>query len=317
MRVREATSNVVGMDDHMDEIDWTFEGTWPHEPRWFDTPDGRMHFVDVGPRDGRPVVLVHGNPTWGYLFRNFIPPLAASGCRVIVPDHLGFGRSDKPAAAAIYRVERHAARLASLLDALDLRDVILVPHDWGGPIALAWAVTRATRVAALAILDSFVHPPIARVSLPLPLRLFRAPGAGELLVKGAHAIVRGFLFGSGVRHRDRLTPTVRRAYLAPHRSWGARTAILALARELPDRPGGRVAAFQGEVQRGLGALASRPVLIAWADQDVVFGEAVLACWRRAFPAAALLRLADAGHFLQEDAHERIVPALTAFVARTT
>ena len=77
--------------------DWTFEGTWPYEPKWFDSPDGRMHYVDEGPRDGRPVVMVHGNPTWGYLYRNFIPALVEAGHRAIVPDHLGFGRSEKPA----------------------------------------------------------------------------------------------------------------------------------------------------------------------------------------------------------------------------
>ncbi len=75
--------------------DWTFGGTWPYEPQWFDSPDGRLHYVDEGPRDGKPVVMVHGNPTWGYLYRNFIPPLVDAGYRCIVPDHLGFGRSDR------------------------------------------------------------------------------------------------------------------------------------------------------------------------------------------------------------------------------
>lgn len=76
--------------------EWTFDGAWPYAPNYFDTGVGRMHYVDEGPRDGRPVVLVHGNPTWGYLYRNFISPLSESGCRVVVPDHLGFGRSRKP-----------------------------------------------------------------------------------------------------------------------------------------------------------------------------------------------------------------------------
>ena len=91
--------------------DWTFEGTWPYEPRWFDSSDGRMHYVDEGPPDGRPVVMVHGNPTWGYLYRNFIPPLVEAGHRAIVPDHLGFGRSEKPDDPELYRVPRHAERL--------------------------------------------------------------------------------------------------------------------------------------------------------------------------------------------------------------
>lgn len=82
------------------QVAWSFSGTWPYAPRWFDTAEGRLHYVDEGPRSGRPVVLVHGNPTWGYLYRNFIPPLVAAGYRFIVADHLGFGRSDKPDAPA-------------------------------------------------------------------------------------------------------------------------------------------------------------------------------------------------------------------------
>ena len=97
----------------MTTIDWSFGGTWPFEPRWFDTTDGRMHFVDVGPRDGAPIVMVHGNPAWGYIWRNFITVLSTMGYRCIVPDHLGFGRSDKPADASRYTFEKHARRLGA------------------------------------------------------------------------------------------------------------------------------------------------------------------------------------------------------------
>ena len=97
-------------------VDWTFDGTWPFEPKWHETPEGAMHFVDEGPRGGRPVVLIHGNPTWGYLYREFIPALVAGGNRAIVPDHLGFGRSQKPGEPELYRVRRHAQRLELLLE---------------------------------------------------------------------------------------------------------------------------------------------------------------------------------------------------------
>jgi haloalkane dehalogenase len=301
---------------HDEAPDWTFDGTWPYQPHWFSTPEGRLHFVDEGPRAGPPVVLVHGNPTWGYLFRNFIPPLVTAGFRVIVPDHLGFGRSDKPAATAgpaVYEVESHAKRLESLLDALDLRDATLVPHDWGGPIGLFWAIRRPDRVRSLAILNSFAHRPAGSVRLPLPLRIFRMRGAGELFVQGLHAIVHGFLFRAGVTHRQRLTPEVRQAYLAPHRSWSTRKAILALAREFPGGPTGRVADFEDRVHDGLAALASRSVWIAWGGRDAVLSREALALWRRDFAQAEVLWLPDAGHFLQEDAHELIVPALVAFL----
>jgi haloalkane dehalogenase len=258
-------------------------------------------------------VLVHGNPTWGYLYRRFIQPLVAAGHRVIVPDHLGFGRSEKPHSRA--GIQDHARRLGALLDSLDLQNATIVPHDWGGPAALDWATRRPERVRSLAIFNTFAHRPRGRVSLALPLRLSRAPGIGELLVKGLHAIVRGFLFGAGVRRPDRLTPTVRAAYLAPHRSWSARATILALARDFPAGPEGSVAAFLDRIHDGLAALASRPVFIAWAEQDVVFARAALDLWLKDFPRAELLRLPAAGHFLQEDAHELVIPALVDFLAR--
>ena len=116
--------------------DWPFGGTWPYEPRWFETPEGRMHYVDEGPRDGKPVVMLHGNPTWGYLYRNFIGPLTDAGYRAIVPDHLGFGRSEKPDDREFYRIPRHAERLEALLESLDLAEATVVPQDWGGPIGL-------------------------------------------------------------------------------------------------------------------------------------------------------------------------------------
>jgi cis-3-alkyl-4-acyloxetan-2-one decarboxylase len=129
-------------------------------------------------------VLLHGNPTWGYLYRNFIGPLTDAGHRVIVPDHLGFGRSDKPDEPELYRIPRHADRLDALLESLDLRDATVVPQDWGGPIGLRWAVRHPDRVRGLFILNTGAYLPRAKVPLPVPLRLFRTPGAGEVMVKG-------------------------------------------------------------------------------------------------------------------------------------
>jgi haloalkane dehalogenase len=297
-----------------DSPDWTFDGTWPHAPSWFETPEGRMHFVDVGPRTGRPVVLVHGNPSWGYLYRHFIPPLVASGHRVIVPDHLGFGRSDKPDRVDVYTFEKHARRFGALLDSLDLRDVTLVVHDWGGPIGLEWASRRSDRVKSLVILNAFVHRPTGPVAMPLPLRLFRLRGVGELMVKWLHAIVRVFLFQVGRTHHERLTTTERAAYLAPHPRFSSRTAILAFAREFPGGPNGNVAEQFGRIHSGLATYASRPVLIIWADKDDLFASATLALWQKDFPRAEVVHLPDAGHFLQDDAPEQAVPTLTSFLA---
>jgi haloalkane dehalogenase len=290
--------------------DWTFGGVWPYAPLWFDSPDGRMHYIDEGPRDGRPVVLVHGNPTWGFLYRNFVGPLVGAGHRVIVPDHLGFGRSDKPDDADIYALSRHAERMDDLLESLDLRGATVVPQDWGGVIGLSWAVAHPDRVERLFILNTFAHRPRDKVAIPIPLRMFRAPGLGELMVKGLDLFVRGFLFRAGVADRARLTTDVRRAYLAPHPSWSSRTGVLAFPRQIPSGPDGPVAALAGEIEQGLERhFRAKPVMIVWAMKDPAFTPLFLDRWLETFPHARVVRLPDASHYLQEDAHERIVPEL--------
>lgn len=308
-----------------DVSDWSFDGTWPYEPRWFDSADGRMHYVDEGPRDGRPVVMVHGNPTWGYLYRNFIPPLLEAGHRVVVPDHLGFGRSEKPPDPELYRVPRHAQRLEALLESLDLRGAVVVPQDWGGPIGLHWASRHPERVDGLFILNTFAHgwkpealpPGKDEIPLPLPLRLFRMRGVGEVLVKGLDAFKRGFLFGQGIVHRERMTKTIKRAYREVHSGWAERTPILVFPREIPVTDGGPVVAMNTEIEAGLERhFRSKPVHITWAMKDPAFLPAYLdSLWLQTFPDASVTRLEDAGHYLQEDAYELIAPELVEFVNR--
>ena len=262
------------------------------------------------------MVLVHGNPTWGFLYRNFIGPLKAAGHRVIVPDHLGFGRSDKPSRPDVYRVPEHARRSDALLELLNLSGAVVVPQDWGGPIGLAWAVAHPERVAGLFILNTFAHRPRDKVHLPLPLRLFRTPGVGEVMVKGLALFHRVFLFHAGVVHRERLTAEVRRAYLAPHPTWSSRTGVLVFPREIPAGPQGAVAEMGAQIESGLERyFRDRPVRVIWAMRDIAFTPEMLdRAWLHTFPKAEVTRLEDAGHYLQEDAHGRIVPELLRFLA---
>ena len=296
--------------------DWTFDGTWPFEAKFFSHPDGQMHYIDEGPRDGRPVVLAHGNPTWGYLYRNFVGPLTEAGYRVIVPDHLGFGRSDKPDDPAAYQIQRHIDRFDALMESLDLQDATVVAQDWGGYISMGWAVNHPERVRSLFPLNTFAHRPRTNVKLPLPIRMFQAPGLGEPLVKGLHFFVRVFLFRAGVVKRDRFTKTVKEAYLAPHPTWSTRTSILAFPREIPSGPEGRVADIGGRLEEGLEEhFRSKPVKIMWAMKDPAFTPSFLKVWQQTFPDAEITTIDEAGHYLQEDAHEIIVPALLEFLER--
>ncbi|MEM1178790.1 MAG: alpha/beta fold hydrolase [Acidobacteriota bacterium] len=295
--------------------DWTFGGTWPYKPRYFDSPDGRMHYIDEGPRDGRPIVMVHGNPTWGYLYRRFIKAVTGAGYRAIVMDHLGFGRSEKPDSPLLYRIPRHGDRCEALLESLDLEDATLVVQDWGGPIGLTWAARHPERLRSLVVLNTFVHRPPGKVPLPLPLRLFRTPGLGELMVKGLHAFVKVFLFKEGVVYPERLGPNEKAAYLAPHSTWSSRTSILVFPREIPAGPDGTVSDFVAGLNAKLvPAFRRKPIFIAWPMKDVAFTPDMLeTMWLKDFPHAEVMRVADAGHYIQEDAHEHVIPRLLDFL----
>lgn len=298
--------------------DWTFGGLWPYEPQWFATRDGRMHYIDVGPCDGRTVVLLHGNPTWGFLYRNFIPPLVLAGHRVVVPDHLGFGRSDKPTDPAVYRIADHVRRMDELLESLDLHNVTLVPQDWGGPIGMAWAVKHPERVSGLFILNTAAHNPVGKFRVPLAVQMFRAPGIGEIMVKGLNMFHRAFLFKVGLVHPERLTPDIKAAYLAPHPRWSTRTGVLAFPRAIPVTPHEPDwEPFARMLEQGMEAkLRDIPVTLMWALQDPAFRlDTLEGMWLRTFPDATVVKLPDAGHYLQEDAHEKIIPELLTFVGR--
>lgn len=299
------------------QTDWTFDGAWPYAPKWFDTPDGRLHYIDEGPRDGIPVVMVHGNPTWGYLYRRFIKALTGWGFRAIAMDHLGFGRSDKPARTSAYSIPAHADRCAALLESLDLSEAVIVVQDWGGPIGLTWAARHPDRVSGLFILNTFFQRPSGAVPLPAILRAFRTPVIGEVLVKGAHAFVKGFLFQAGLHDRSRLTDLDKSAYLAPHPTWSSRTGILAFPRQIPAGPEGPVSDFvAAEGAKLADAFAAKPVKIVWPMKDVAFSPETLEnMWLKSFPHAEVTRVENAGHFIQEDAHEIVIPELMDFIAR--
>lgn len=188
-------------------------------------------------------------------------------------------------------------------------------QDWGGPISLYWATQHPDRVRSLFILNTFAHRPRGGVKLPTALRLFRTKGVGEVLVKRLHFFVRGFLFNAGIKHKDRLTADVREAYLTPHPNWSSRTPILVFPREIPAGPSGEVWDLTADMEAGLQShFRTKPVKITWAMKDIAFTpEMIDELWLDTFPHADVDRIEGAGHYLQEDAHERIVPSLVQFL----
>jgi pimeloyl-ACP methyl ester carboxylesterase len=278
-------------------------------------PAGVLRYVDRGA--GPTVVCVHGNPTWSYHFRNLVRVLADDH-RVIVPDHLGMGRSDVPARRRYgYDLAARVDDFGALMDHLQIgadAPATLVVHDWGGAIALSWAVRHPERVGRLVLTNTAAFPLLPGQRLPWVLRPARVPVLGEALVCGANAFVRGTL-RLGVRRR-RLPPEVRRAYRNPYRTWHERTGVLEFVRDVPAGPGGRTHALLADAAANLDRLADRPTLIVWGLHDPVLTAPYLDEWRRRLPGAEVHALADAGHLVLEDAGEA-VPLIAAFLARTT
>lgn len=286
----------------------------PPPTRELGRPAGVLRYVDEG--HGPVVVCVHGNPTWSFYYRNVVTALSGEH-RVIVPDHLGMGRSDTPTAGRYpYDLAARIADLGALLD--DLRvgvtePATLIVHDWGGAIALAWATRHPERVGRLVLCNTAAFPRLQGHPLPWLLRPARAPVLGEILVQGANAFVRGTL-RLGVR-RGRLPAVVRRGYLDPYRSWRDRRAVLAFVRDIPDRPSGDTHRLLEDTAANLHRLADRPALLLWGLRDPVLTPAYLAEWRRRLPDAEVHAFTDAGHLVLEDAADA-VPLIVSFLART-
>jgi haloalkane dehalogenase len=260
---------------------------FPYEPRYREVDGLRLAHLDEG--DGAPVLLVHGEPTWSFLWRHAIPPLVQAGRRCIVPDHAGFGRSDKPLDVGWYSYDRHTALLADLLERLDLRGVTIVVHDWGGPIGLRLAVEQSERIERIVAMDTGLFTGHQRMSA--------AWEAFRDFVERSEDLPVGMLV-RGACHRDPGDAVVA-AYDAPFpdatSKAGARAFPLLIPRT-PEAPGA------AEGRRVLDALAAdtRPTLLLWADQDPVLPLETGRRFAEAIGAELAHVVPDAGHFLQED-----------------
>jgi len=296
--------------------DWTFGGTWPFEPKWFDTPEGKMHFVDVGPPQGKPVVMVHGNPTWGYIWRRFIQAFTAAGYRCIVPDHLGFGRSDKPFSSAIYNFQKHCVRFESFIESLNISDVTLVVQDWGGPIASYWASNHLARLKNLIVLNTLMHPVHQELALHGFLKMVRTPLLGEYLVLFRNASIEEYLFKRAPVYPERLDGHVKEAYRKPFLHWYERRAVLEFPRSIAIRPTDEASKILSNTHEIVKTLSSEQVLIVWPMKDPGFRPYMIdEYWLKDFPGAMVHRIEASGHYIQEDAHEIVIPEILRFLEK--
>jgi cis-3-alkyl-4-acyloxetan-2-one decarboxylase len=280
-----------------------FGGTFPFEARYIEVDDVRLHYVDEGKRDAPPLLFVHGNPTWSYLWRAPIKALSDSGRRCVAFDHMGYGRSDKPPQLARYTLQTHVDNALALIDELDLRDVTLVAHDWGGPIGLGAMLERRGRLRAAVLVNTWAWELPSFV--PSFIREFRTEGLGEILVLGGNLFVESIPGGMARRETD---PMMMEAYRAPFPDYWSRLAMLAAQRDIPFTERDRSAALMGSIHERLQEL-DVPVTLLWGMRDPVFQPVFMDQWRELFPDARVVELHDAAHFVPEDRPDALIEAL--------
>ncbi len=279
---------------------WVPSDLYPFVDHWA-TIDGHLvHYVDEG--DGPALLLLNGNPSWSFGWRDVILRLRGR-FRCIAPDYPGFGLS-RAAAGFDDRPQSHSTVIEHLVDHLGLREFTLVAYDWGGPIGLGFAGRRPELVRALVLGNTWAWP-VQATSVRLFSSLLGGP-AGAVLVQRLNVMLRVFLPRS--LRRGALTPAELAAYQGPFAT-GDRRPMRVFPRELTT---GR--RFLAEVERGLRRLSGRPLLLLWADASAGLGETELRRWLELFPDARLIPLHDVGRFLDEDAPDEVADAIESWWA---
>ncbi len=262
-----------------------------------------MHYIDEG--TGPVIICLHGNPTWGFLFRNLVANLRHN-FRVIVPDHLGCGLSDKPS-DVFFRAADRIAHLEELLDHLNVDSFSLVMHDWGGPIGTGLAVRRPTSVERLI----YFNTTLAETSLlPRTIKLAASPLIGRLLTQHTMSFVK-LLTSLGVS--DALEKEIKEGYHRPYRTQTSRRAIWGFVRDIPFSRSHPTAVLMNDVVARLPTLLDKPVKILWGMKDPCFHPSIFRHFSAHFPQADLVQIPQASHLLLEDTAVEIVAAVQDFL----
>ncbi|MCA9936272.1 MAG: alpha/beta fold hydrolase [Anaerolineales bacterium] len=282
---------------------WIDQTEYPFTPQQFELPIGQMSYLDEG--TGEPIVMVHGNPAWSFVYRHLIKGLRGK-YRCIAMDHIGFGLSDKPFDWS-YLPQAQAANLQIFLDSLDLRDMTLVVQDWGGPIGLSYAINNPERVKRLVILNTWLWP-VNDDWYYRGFSGFMGSGLGRFLIRRynffAKSVVRT-AFGD----KTKLTPHIHAHYLNPLPTPQSRKGSWVFPREIIGSTDW-LAQLWAQRER----LTDKQVMIAWGMKDIAFREKELNRWRVLFPQAAVTRYADAGHYVQDEKGPELAVLVDEFMA---
>ena len=290
-----------------------FAHLYPFDSHFTDINGLRYHYIDEG--QGEPVLMVHGNPTWSFYYRQLIKKLAPH-YRVICPDHIGCGLSDKPSAKDYgYRLENRVSDLEELIRQLGITDnLTLIVHDWGGFIGSVFALRHRDMLKRIVITNTAAFLKPAGKALPLRLWLLRyltplaVPG-----ILGANLFCRAALI---MAPHKRLAPDVKKGLIAPYNSWKNRIATLKFVQDIAVRESDPSYSLGRYLEENLHRLKGLPMLICWGKHDFVFDDTYFNEWRRRFPEAETHYFDQAGHYLLEDEPEKVPALIDAFLKKT-
>lgn len=276
---------------------------YPFSPKFLSLGPHRMARVDEG--EGPAVVMVHGNPSWSYLYRNVISALKKE-YRCLAPDHMGCGFSDKPQSYP-YRLQTHIDNLERLLDHCNIERCVLMVHDWGGAVGMGWAGRHPERISGLVVLNTAAF---RSSRLPFRIAVCRWPYLGALLVRGLNGFARAAIRMAVVRPMD---PRVARGFLFPYDSWESRVAIHGFVRDIPMHAGHPSYETLKEVEENLVRLQDKPMLICWGGQDFCFNRIFHDQWLERFPGARSRYFEDGSHYVLEDKGPEVLGLLQPFL----
>lgn len=289
---------------------------FPWQQRTLTVNGRQMAYIDEGDREGRPVLLLSGNPTWGFLYRDFIAPLTAAGYRVIAPDWIGTGYSDHPRVDAALTFAHHIADLVSLLDQLRLRGFVVVGQDWGGPQGIGAALQRVERLGAMVLMSTWAfNGDVGRFhSSPRPWTTWHAPLLGPFFHR-RHKVLSQH--GPAAISKRGMTDAEARAYHHVFDEPDSDHVVLTWTRTIPMREGDRGWEDMAAIERRLPELAGVPTLLLYATEDSVFGREYPDRLKARLPnAEGPQPIEHADHFMQDDRGAEIARATVAFLDRT-
>src|SRR5262245_18302193 len=280
---------------------------YPFASHFLSLRSHRLHYVDEG--GGDALLFVHGNPTWSFYWRNLIIGLRDKH-RCVAVDHVGCGLSDKPQDYN-YTLQQRIEDLCEVVQRLDLRGATLVAHDWGGAIGLGAVQRLPQRFGRIVLFNTGAFPP---PFVPWRIAVCRTPLLGTLAVRGWNAFARAALTMS-IEKRERMTADVCAGLLAPYDSWANRIAIDHFVRDIPFTPRHPTWQVLANIESGLDSLAYMPIALIWGMRDWCFRPDCLERFVQHWPSAEVHRLEDCGHYVVEDAYERIVPLMQVFLEK--